>query len=132
MWTGEALLHQRVSPKLSRQDVDQVPVWSTDRQSQGVSADTFLLSYLGLPGGRRYVLGGGDGGTGGSGEERGEHPFMPEHFERGGAGEGMRECQGIADDLNFEQADERRTDEGGIWNHLSRENKNIFIGFTDT
>lgn len=77
-------------------------------------------------------MGGGDGGTGGSREEGGEHPFMPEHFERGGTGEGMREWQGITDDLNFEQADERRTDEGGIWNHLSRENKNIFIGFTDT
>lgn len=34
-------------------------------------------------------------------------------------------------DLNFEQADERREDEGGIWNHLSREKKDIFTSFTD-
>lgn len=68
---------------------------------------------------------------GAEGKGREEHPLMPEHFERGGIGEGMREWQGIAYDLNTEQTDEKRKGKGGIWNHLSKENKNIFLGFTD-
>ena len=39
-------------------------------QSQGVSVDTLLLLFQGYLDAERCVLGDGDGGTGGSGEER--------------------------------------------------------------
>lgn len=52
---------------------------------------------------------------------REESIHSPGRFERGGADEGMSAMQRIANDLNFEQTDERRESEGVIYNDLSRE-----------
>ena len=51
-------------------------------QSKGVSVDTLPLLFQGYLDAERCVLGDGDGGTGGSGEERWQvQPLMPEHTE---------------------------------------------------